>query len=385
MLVTRRSNVKLIAGALAGVAFPSALRSAFAQAGDFKIGVVSSMTGPAAPFFREYADGFRAYATHWNARGGINGRKIALTFVDDESNAVQAVNGYRRVAGDAETMLAWVAGPSGGGLGIKAIASELKLPVVSGGALDALGLPADPYYFKIAPANRDFLKLFIEWTKARGYKKIAIIGSNDAYGQAEESVFKELAAAAGLEIAVYEHFAVTDTSFSSQLVRVRSAQPDIVYVSATGTPAILIYKQYRQLGLKTPLCMMLGAINEAFYQAIGGPAAADGVLVPGLLGMLGEKTKGPAVAMVRQLAEVLGKPPSLGNSLGWDIGIVTEVALKNSDGTRQGIRDALDRIRELPAINGPVTYTPENHIGQDTRGLAMVRLIGGKFTPADDS
>ncbi len=48
---------------------------------------------------------------------------------------------------------------------------------------------------------------------------------------------------------------------------------------------------------------------------------------------------------------------------------------------RAAIRAALDKTRELPGINGPITYTPENHIGQDTRGLAMLRLEGGKFVP----
>jgi len=386
MKITRRATLRLMTGtAAAGLASALFARSGAAQAADFKIGVVSSMTGPAAPFFREYADGFRAYATHWNARGGVNGRKIALTFVDDESGAVQAVNGYRRVAADPETMVAWVAGVSAGGLAIKAVAGEIKLPIVSGGALDALGIPAEPYYFKIAPANRDFLTLFVDWVKQRNYKKIAIIGANDAYGQAEQAVLKELAAAAGVQIAALETFAVTDTNFSAQLVRVRTAQPDLVYLSATGAPGILIYKQYKQLGLKFPLCMLLSALTESFYQAIGGASEADGVYVPSLLGMLGDRVKGPSSALFKQLTDVLGRRASLGNSLGWDIGLVTEAAIGNSDGTRQGIRDALDRTKELPAINGPVTYTPQNHIGQDARGLAMVRLSGGKFIPADES
>jgi branched-chain amino acid transport system substrate-binding protein len=386
MTTTRRSTLRLMAGtAGAGLALGLFARPGAAQATDFKIGVVASLTGPAAPFFREYADGFRAYATHWNARGGVNGRKIALTFVDDESGAVQAVNGYRRVAGDPETMVAWVAGVSAGGLAIKAVASEIKLPIVSGGALDSLGVPAEPYYFKIAPANRDFLKLFVDWVKQRNFKKIAIIGANDAYGQAEQAVLKELAAAAGVQIAAFETFAVTDTNFSAQLVRLRSTRPDLVYLSATGAPAILIYKQFKQLGLKFPLCMLLSALTESFYKAIGGASEADGVFAPSLLGMLGDKANGPSAALFKQLTEVLGRPASLGNSLGWDIGLVTEAAIKNSDGSRQGIRDALDKIKELPAINGPVTYTPDNHIGQDARGLAMVRLSGGKFLPADES
>ena len=42
-------------------------------------------------------------------------------------------------------------------------------------------------------------------------------------------------------------------------------------------------------------------------------------------------------------------------------------------------------MKDLPGINGPITYTPQNHIGQDTRGLAMLKLASGKFVPVDQA
>lgn len=380
--ITRRGAVGLLGGTFGASALPGGLmRPAVAQQKDFRIGVVASMTGPAAPFFKEYVEGFRAYAANWNSRGGISGRKVVLNIHDDESTPVPAANGYRRFATDPETTLAWVAGPGAGGLAIKAIASELKLPVVSGGALDTLGIPAEPYFFKIAPANRDFMTLYLNWCKERGYKRLAFLFGNDAYGQGEAQTVKEMAPPLGLQIAALETFAAPDTNFSSQLVRVRSANPDIVYAAGTGTPGVLIYKQYRQLGLKFPLCFMLAALTASFFQALGGASEADGVMTPGLLGMLEDKAQGESGRLYAQMTQALGKPGNLANSLGWDIGIVSEAAIKNSDGGRDGIRNALDKTKELPGINGPITYTPQNHIGQDTRGLAMLKLEGGKFVP----
>jgi branched-chain amino acid transport system substrate-binding protein len=381
---TRRNAIRLLGGVLAVPAVGAAMTPrAFAQGKDFKIGVIASMTGPASPFFKEYVEGFQAYAKSWNTRGGVNGRPIALNIIDDESAPVPAANGYRRIAADPDTTLAWVAGPGAGGLAIKALGSELKLPVVSGGALDSLGIPADPYFFKIAPANRDYMKLYLTWCKERGYKKLAFVLGNDAYGQGEAQTAKEITASLGLDIVALETFSATDSNFSAQLVRVRSAAPDIVYAAGTGAPGILIYKQYRQLGLKYPLCFMLAALTSAFFQAIGGASEADGVMTPGLLGMLGDQAKGESGKLYAQLVEALGRPASLANTLGWDIGIVSEAAIKKSDATRNGIRAALDQIKDLPGINGPITYTPDNHIGQDTRGLAMLKLAGGKFVPVD--
>ena len=195
-------------------------RMAFAQQKQFKIPVIASMTGPASPFFREYVEGFQAYVKSWNARDGVNGKQVVLDIIDDEGSAVPAANGYRKAAADPENKLVWVAGPGAGGLAIKAMASELKLPIVSGGATDGLTDPPDPYFFKIAPVNRDFMTMYLDWCKAHGKKRLAFILGNDTYGQGEAKTAKEVCPQLGLEIAAMEIFAATDTNFSAQLVRI---------------------------------------------------------------------------------------------------------------------------------------------------------------------
>jgi branched-chain amino acid transport system substrate-binding protein len=381
---TRRNVIKASGGLIGASLMPAAFAArAFAQQEEFKIPVIASMTGPASPFFKEYVEGFKAYVEAWNARGGAKGKKVVLEIMDDESQGVPAANDYRKAAGDPDYKVAWVAGPSAGGLAMKAMAPELKLPIVSGGALDGLTQPPEPYFFKIAPINRDYLTMFLEWCKAQGYKRIAFILGNDTYGQGEAKTAKEVCGELGLDIVALETFAATDTNFTSQLVRIRSSNPDIVYAAGTGSPGVLIYKQYKQLGLTYPLCFMLAALTASFFKAIGGPAEADGVLTPGLLGMMGTSADGDPGRLYGEMEKALGRPGNLANALGWDIGIVTEYAVDNSDGTREGIRAALDNVNDLPGIDGPISFNPEQHAGQDKRGLAMLELKGGKFVRAD--
>jgi hypothetical protein len=40
-------------------------------------------------------------------------------------------------------------------------------------------------------------------------------------------------------------------------------------------------------------------------------------------------------------------------------------------------------MKDLPALNGPVTFTPTDHTGQDYRSLAMAKLSKGVLVPAD--
>ena len=383
MAMTRREALKLLGQAGVASALPSLMSGrALAQQADYKIGVVASMTGPASPFFREYVDAFRAYVAVWNKNGGVNGRNVTLDILDDGSQAVQAVSAYKRLADDPAVMLAWVGNTGAAGLAMKSIAGELKLPIVSGGALDALGRPANPYFFKISPANSDYGKLFYGWLKAHDMKRVGLLLTNDAYGQGEAATAKEMVGALGLEIAGLETFSPSDTNFTSQLVRLRSTSPDVLYVGASGAASILLYKQIRQFNLKPPLCFMLAGLTDAFFQALPSPSQADGLFTPGLLGMLGTRAQGASGVIYDQLAQALGRQASLGNALGWDIGIVTQASIKASDGSREGLRDALDNTRDLPGINGPITFTPQNHVGQDVRGMAMLKIADGKFVQA---
>jgi len=64
------------------------------------------------------------------------------------------------------------------------------------------------------------------------------------------------------------------------------------------------------------------------------------------------------------------------------VGLITEAAINGSDGSRQGIRDALENLKDLPGVNGPITFTPKDHTGQNYRSLTMAKLANGVLTPA---
>lgn len=379
LAITRRTAI----GGAASLAGVLTVPRAALAADDFRVGLIASMTGPAAAFSKDWAEGLDVYAKSWTARGGFKGRKIAVTLVDDETNPVSAVNAFRRLATDPTINIVWIALASQTALGIKAVAGEFKVPVISGGGVDALGRPPEPWFFKIAPGGSDYVAAVVEFAKRKGFGKIASLHATDAIGQADKQWITDFAAKAGLSVVAQETFATSDVNFTPQLVRIRNAKPDIIYNGATGNPAILVFKQVKQLDIATPMVLSQAAINRAFFEAIGGPAQAEGFYSIISIGALASEVGGETARIFAELAKALGRTPVLFHTFGWDTGILTEWAANNSDGTRQGLRDAMEKIREVPAINGPLTFTAENHIGQDSRGLVMTRLNGGKFVKVD--
>ena len=377
----RRAFLLGCGAALATIAFSGS--AALAQQGEFKIGVVASLSGGFATAGKDTIDGYQAWAKWRNASGGLDGKKIVFEILDDETNPVNAVNAFRRLAGDPKVATIWLALPSNSALGIKAIASEFKVPVLSGGAVDALGFPADPWFFKIAPAARDFMVVLAQYAQKKGYKRIASINGSDAYGQTEIKHLRDVAKEHGLEIVAAETFGVEDTNFNAQLTKVKSANPELIYSGATGRTAILIYRNFKQLDISTPLVMSQAAISKPFFDAIGGPDKADGVMYPTQLGSFGPQVGGDTARLFGDLQRELGRTPLFFNAFGWDHGLITEAALKGTNGSRQALRDSLEKLKDSPAVNGPVTYTPDNHTGQNFRAIRMARLAGGKIVPAE--
>jgi branched-chain amino acid transport system substrate-binding protein len=342
---------------------------------DFKIGVVASLTGGFAGPAKDSMDGIQA----WMAQRGLDGKNIVLETLDDETNPVGASNSFRRLASDPDIAMIYAIVPSSSVLAIKSLASEFKIPIVSAGAADAIGVPADPWLFKVAPAVRDFMIVLAQYAKDNGYKRIAMLNGSDAFGQAEIKAMRELAPEYGLEIVAAETYSPEDTNFNAQLTKIRAANPDIFYNGAFGRSAILTYKQVMQMGIDAHLVMGQSVVAQSFFEGIGGAEAANGLMVPIQLGSFGREAGGDEMAaLYDELEKGLGHTPVYFNTFGYDVGLITGAGVDNSDGTRQGIRDALEAIKDMPAVNGPVTYTPDDHTGQNFRSIAIGRLENGK-------
>ena len=157
--------------------------------------MVASVTGPFAAPTKDTFDGFNA----WMKQHGLPGKKIVLQTLDDETNPVNAANAFRRLASDPQVALIYLFINSNSAMAAKSFASEFKVPIITGGGADALGIPADPWMFKVAPSNRDYMIALSEYIKRKGYTKVAHLYSTDTFGQYDHSNLDETCTAIWLQ------------------------------------------------------------------------------------------------------------------------------------------------------------------------------------------
>jgi branched-chain amino acid transport system substrate-binding protein len=355
--------------------------SSLASAEDFIVGGVGSLTGPAASFDIAVVDGVKAAIKYWNDQGGYKGRKIELRLFDDESQPPTAVTVYRRLTDDPAVKIVIAASPSSSLIAIKSVADEFKTPTTGSATLEALANPPAKYFFRTLPGADSYMRALMKWVKERGYKTLAALTPSDVTGQSEAAMIKKMADEMGIKL-IAESYNNTDTNFTAQLVNIRNANPDFFYAGVIGGPSVLVFKQIKQLNLQMPLGIHSSAFNEAFYNGIGGRDKAEGIYTPIERGALGATASGTSAEFYKAATQNLGHPATNLNTAGFDTGLIVMQAVNNSDGSRDGIRNAIEALNDLPVIGGVASYSPTNHYGKDERSIAVGQIVEGKFVEA---
>jgi len=112
-------------------------------------------------------------------------------------------------------------------------------------------------------------ELSLKFLKAKGYKKVALIGQIQASTNALEDFFEKGAPAYGLKIVGKEKFPPGERDFRVALLKLREAQPDVLIVDGFDPEGIIIARQMREIGFEVPIssmaCWDVGKGSPLFY------------------------------------------------------------------------------------------------------------------------
>jgi ABC-type branched-subunit amino acid transport system substrate-binding protein len=107
---------------------------------------------------------------------------------------------------------------------------------------------------------------------------LGFIGFNDALGEAFYAEFDKFAESRKIRIVASERYAPRDTSVTAQVLKIVAANPDMVVIGASGTPAVLPAKALAERGYKGRIYFNHGVANNDFLR-VGGKDV-EGAYVP---------------------------------------------------------------------------------------------------------
>jgi branched-chain amino acid transport system substrate-binding protein len=185
------------------VAFAAALVAGTAQAADFKIGVITSLSGPVSALGIPYQKGIQAAQA---AMPAIAGRKVQVILLDDASDpSVAARNARKLVTEDKVDVLIGTSGVPGA-LAIAAVARETQTPLISP---TPVTLPPNDGGWTVTVSQPFPLMVaaVVDKMKANGVKTVAYIGFSDALGDLAFDSLNKAAEPAGIKVVANERYA----------------------------------------------------------------------------------------------------------------------------------------------------------------------------------
>src|SRR5690606_36413551 len=140
----KRRSVVLALGA---VALAGGLHVQTALAADpLRIGLLLSLSGPAAPFGIPERDAVEVLVKKMNDEGGVNGRKIELSVYDDATNPTEAARGATQLI-QQNKVVAIIGSTTGSGtLAAAPVAMRYEVPMVAPNGTLAVTLKENKFY-----------------------------------------------------------------------------------------------------------------------------------------------------------------------------------------------------------------------------------------------
>lgn len=355
----------------------------------WKVGIVTSFTGPANALGLEEIESYRLAVKLVNESGGINGRKVEIVEDDDQSQPQQAVtvvnkqisrNGVVGIVGGLST---------GATLAVKPIIEKSKVPLT----VAAVGVDVtdgDPkYVFRSTISDRVSNSWLLDYLSQQGLSKLALIYDSNAYGTGSADMVNELIdeKASDVSVVAEKTFDTTDTDMRAQLTAIAAAKPDAVYVIGTNPGPALVIKQARELGINAQIVGSTGILSDKTIE-IGGKAAVEGMVVPGLGSA--QHIRPEQQEFVDAFREEYGRDPKGFEWLGDGMYLMLK-ALEKVEATpgdlqqaREQLRDALENdTKDVTWSSGPFNYGPDDHEGADERTIVPMTVRDGAFVPID--
>jgi branched-chain amino acid transport system substrate-binding protein len=382
-------NIRGVIGTLSALALAASL-SAQAQV---KIGVIPSATGTAAFVGISQKNAVALLPKK------IGDTSIEYIVFDDASDSTQSVTLAKKLL--SEFKIDALIGPSGSpnAMGVLQVMAEAQTPMLAPVGTSAVVLPMDDkkrWVYKTHPNDDVISDGLVAAMVKRGVKTIGFIGRNDPYGENWYKTFAPMAQKAGMQIVANERYNRQDTSVTGQVLKLIAAKPDAVLVAGVAADAALPHMQLVDAGYKGMIYQTHGAASPDFIK-IGGKKV-EGALVVGPLLLVPEQisdsvpTKKLALELDTSYERLYGAKPPIFAAGVYDAGLLLQHAIpealkKGKPGTqafRTALRDALEGTKALPASQGVITMTAQNHSGFDDRGRVLLTIKDGKWVLVND-
>ncbi len=351
----------------------------WAQKGPIKVGLLVPQTGPLAANGKDMINGLTLFLEEQGNR--LAGREIKLIIEDDEGKPATGLTKARGLVEEQAVHL--VTGPLSAAVGY-AVAPYIDgkkvpaiYPIVSGE--DITQRKRSPYIVRTGWSSAQPSHPFGKWVYDNlGYKKIAMIGYDFAFGWEVAAGFHRAFEEAGGQVVQKLWPPLGTADFGPYLAQLRR-DVDAIYAVFSGADALRFSKQFNDVGLKARLPLIGGGTftDEHVLRTMGDEALG---IVTALHYSAALAT--PANRKFAQAYEAKYKQiPSYYSEGTYVAGVALKAALEATAGDIENVDRFLSALRKVDLSDAPRGPMRFDDFGNPIQNIYVrkVERVGGRL------
>ena len=371
---------------------PSASASSSANTTPISIGASLSLTGDFSADGLAYQKGYNLWAKDVNAAGGIMGRQVKLTILNDASSPNQVVTNYQTLINTDHVDLTFgpfsslLTGPA------SAVTARSGYAFIegAGGAPTVFQTPqneADHNVFDVSLPVADEIMPFVNYIASlpasQRPKTAAYPMAQDPFADPPVQLAQQKLQALGVKTVYSNIFPAEPSSYTPQADNVAGKAPDVVILGSTDVPTVAAFMKAFETNHYTPKWFVAAAGPDqgaAFITAVGA-GNADGMMVPN-----GWFPGYPNAASQKMISEYVAQYGGSASGVGADVaeaysvGQVAQQAIVATGGTDQAkIIAYLHSGVTLNTVQGPVKFDSLGENGASAAFMFQWQGNGTKF------
>lgn len=226
-----------------------------------KVGVVLPLTGSEAAFGEIERNSFQIALDEINAKGGVKGKRIELIFEDDTGRPDVGRSAVEKLISQDKVSVLTGGYSSAVSIGVTALAQQKRVPfLVTTGSADEITEKGYNYVFRINQPASEYPEAVTSFLQEVVKPKTAVIlYENTSFGQSSSKSFEGNLKNLGVQILLKEAYNANAVDFKPILTRVKSMNPDLIYMVSYVMDAALLMRQSKELDINPKLFVGGGA------------------------------------------------------------------------------------------------------------------------------
>jgi branched-chain amino acid transport system substrate-binding protein len=332
-----------------------------------KIGIVLPLSGPVSFAGNQIKEGLEL------ALEKYKDENIKLIYEDSKCKPADAVNAVQKLVNVDKVSLIVGDICSGATLAMIPITKENNLVIITPLSTNPNVTSPGNNAYRMVPSDIQEVSYMADYAYNKlNIKKIAILYENTDFGKGAEKIFREKYRGT---IVASEAYNPDEVNYKTVLTKVKQNNPEGIYMISLPQQIGLILKQATELGIKATF-LGKNAVEQPAVLEIAGKSS-EGVIYTFFSKGSEEKIK----EFKELFKQKYGKEPGTFEGIGYDLGQVVYLAVKDTKGDKEKIKQNMRKI-SFEGVTGKIEFDENGNIKE--KPLFIKTIKNGQFVPYEE-